>query len=366
MSRIGVTVGSDRAWAHRPASGWSHWKQRLCGIAVACCAGGVVGLAAAQGAPAVGDVPAPMGPPERSVAEWLVRLQQAARVPSFVGTFVVTSSTGAMSSARIWHVCEGDVEIERVEALSGVPRTIFRRNQSVVTFYPQSRLAVTDRRESGGVFPNLLTSSSTASMADHYAAKEQGESRVAGYDADVVYLKPQDELRYGYRIWSERSSGLVLKTQTLDRQGRVLEQSAFSELQLNAPLRAAKLTRMMERTDGYKVEKPRREPTTAAAEGWMLSSAVPGFSSQNCYRHTAHQSGSMVQWIFSDGLATVSLFLEPYDAQRHGGEGNAAMGATHTLTKRLPDASGSWWVTAVGEVPPATLKALVSRLQRKP
>ena len=210
MSRIGVTVGSDRAWAHRPASGWSLWKQRLCGIAVACCAGGVVGLAAAQGAPAVGDVPAPMGPPERSVAEWLVRLQQAARVPSFVGTFVVTSSTGAMSSARIWHVCEGDVEIERVEALSGVPRTIFRRNQSVVTFYPQSRLAVTDRRESGGVFPNLLTSSSTASMADHYAAKEQGESRVAGYDADVVYLKPQDELRYGYRIWSERSSGLVL------------------------------------------------------------------------------------------------------------------------------------------------------------
>ena len=175
-------------------------------------------------------------------------------------------------------MCEGDVEIERVEALSGVPRTIFRRNQSVVTFYPQSRLAVTDRRESGGVFPNLLTSSSTASMADHYAAKEQGESRVAGYDADVVYLKPQDELRYGYRIWSERSSGLVLKTQTLDRQGRVLEQSAFSELQLNAPLRAAKLTRMMERTDGYKVEKPRREPTTAAAEGWMLSSAVPGFN----------------------------------------------------------------------------------------
>jgi sigma-E factor negative regulatory protein RseB len=326
----------------------------------------MLSLAAAQGAPAAGDASSSMGPPERSVAEWLVRLQQAARVPSFVGTFVVTSATGAMSSARIWHVCEGDVEVERVEALSGVPRTIFRRNQSVVTFYPQTRLAVTDQREPGGAFPNLLTASSSASMTDHYAARELGQSRVAGYDTDVVYLKPRDDLRYGYRIWSERNSGLVLKTQTLDGHGRVLEQSAFSELQLNTPLQAAKLTRLMERTEGYKVEKPRRVQTTADAEGWALSSNLAGFSTQNCYRHNANQNGSMVQWIFSDGLATVSLFIEPFDASRHANEGAAAMGATHTLTKRLPDAVGAWWVTAVGEVPPATLKALVSRLHRKP
>lgn len=328
----------------------------------------MVGIAMAQAAPvAAPDTPAArMGPPERSVAEWLVRLEQASRIPSFIGTFVVTSATGAMSSARIWHVCEGDVQIERVEALSGVPRTIFRRNQSVVTFFPQARVAVADQRDAGGAFPNLLTSSSSASMADHYAAKEMGQSRVAGFDADVVYLKPRDELRYGYRIWSERNTGLVLKTQTLDVKGRVLEQSAFSELQLNTPVQAVKLTRMMERTEGYKVEKPHRTPTSAAAEGWTVSGEVPGFSSQSCYRHGTDTSGSVVQWIFSDGLATVSLFMEPFDARRHPREGVVAMGATHTLTQRLPDASGAWWVTAVGEVPPATLRALVSRLQRKP
>ena len=349
-----------------PLSRWSGWKQRLRGVAVACCAIGVVGLATAQGAPTAGDAPASMGPPERSVAEWLVRLEQASRVPSFIGTFVVTSATGAMSSARIWHVCEGNVQVERVEALSGIPRTIFRRNQSVVTFYPQARVAITDQRDAGGAFPNLLTSNSSASMAEHYAARELGESRVAGFDADVVYLKPRDEFRYGYRIWSERNTGLVIKTQTVDGKGRVLEQSAFSELQLNAPVQAVKLTRMMERTDGYKVEKPRRVATTAAAEGWVLSGEVPGFRSQSCYRHDADQSAAMVQWIFSDGLATVSLFMEPFDAGRHASEGTVAMGATHTMTKRLPGANGPWWVTAVGEVPPATLKALVSRLQRKP
>ena len=307
-----------------------------------------------------------MGPPERSVAEWLVRLQQAARVPSFMGTFVVTSSTGAMSSARIWHVCEGSVQVERVEALSGVPRTILRRNQSVVTFYPQTRIAITDQRESGGGFPNLLVSSRSASVVDHYAAKELGQSRVAGFDADVVMFQPRDDLRYGYRIWSERNTGLVLKTQTLDGNGRVLEQSAFSELQLNTPLQAAKLSRMMDRTEGYAVQKPARVATTAAREGWAMSGEVPGYHSLSCYRHATEKNAAMVQWLFSDGLATVSLFLEPFDPRRHASEGVAAMGATHTLTKRLPDANGAWWVTAVGEVPPAALKALVSRLERKP
>lgn len=341
-------------------------RRRLRAMALVCCAGGMVSLAAGQGVPAAGDAPAPMGPPQRSVAEWLVRLQQASRVPSFVGTFVVTASTGAMSSARIWHACEGDLQVERVEALSGVPRSIFRRNQSVMTFYPQARIAIADQRDAGGAFPNLLTSSSSASMVNHYAAKELGQSRVAGFDTDVVYLKPRDDLRYGYRIWSERHTGLVLKTQTVDGTGKVLEQSAFSELQLNAPVQAVKLSRMMERTEGYKVQKPRRVATTAAAEGWALSSQVPGFSAQGCYRHAADQVSTMVQWVFSDGLATVSLFLEPFDAGRHASEGVIAIGATHTMTKRLFEPNGPWWVTAVGEVPPATLKALVSRLQRTP
>lgn len=364
MNRVGVSVRG--APGHGPLSRFSGWKRRLRSAAMVCCTIGMVNLAVAQAVPSAGDAPSPMGPHERSVGEWLVRLQQASRVPSFVGTFVVTSATGAMSSARIWHVCEGDVQLERIEALSGIPRSIFRRNQSVVTFYPQARVAITDQRDAGGAFPNLLTANSSASIADHYVAKELGQSRVAGFDADVVYLKPRDDLRYGYRIWSERNTGLVIKTQTVDAKGAVLEQSAFSELQLNARVPAVKLTRMMERTEGYKVEKPSRVATTPAAEGWALSSEVPGFRSQSCYRHTADQSSGMVQWVFSDGLATVSLFMEPFDAHRHTAEGVAAMGATHTMTKRLPDAQGPWWVTAVGEVPPGTLKALASRLQRKP
>lgn len=328
----------------------------------------IAGLACAQdGQFGPGGGKQLVGPPERSVAEWLVRLQQASRLPGYAGTFVVSSSSGALSSARIWHACEGDTQIERVESLTGAPRLTYRRNESVVTFFPQARLVRNERRESSGVFPTLLQSSEEFETADFYSARQLGNGRVAGFDADIVLLSPRDDMRFGYRIWSEKRTGLVVKTQTLDATGRVLEQAAFSELQLDAPVKLEKLKQMMDSTEGYRVEKTSKIKTTAAAEGWQMKSPVAGFSPLSCYKRPPSAPSQMVQWIFSDGLATVSLFMEPFSRERHVREGQWVMGATHTLTKRLADKENSseWWVTAVGEVPEQTLKAFADNLERK-
>jgi sigma-E factor negative regulatory protein RseB len=341
------------------------WTRLARRAAVAWCASGAVSLVGAQIVP--GAPVRSVGPPERSVAEWLVRVQQAARIPSYVGTFVVSSASGAMSSARIWHACEGDAQLERVDALSGAPRSTFRRNDSVTTFLPQARTVRLEQREQGGEFPSLLVPGKDFSTADYYQARQLGQGRVAGFDADIVQLDPRDGLRFGYRIWSEKRTGLVVKTQTLDDAGRVLEQAAFSELQLDAPVQAAKLRQMMSDTEGYRVERVERTKTTPEAEGWALPSAVAGFKPQNCYRQSsAAAPRPMVQWIFSDGLATVSLFLEPFNAKRHAREGVSAMGATHTLTRRIVGRDEQWWVTAVGEVPAVTLKAFADGLERRP
>ncbi len=307
----------------------------------------------------VGDV----APAERSIGDWLMRMHEASRKRAYIGTFVVTSE-GNLASARIWHVCDGDQQMERVESLTGPPRSTFRRNDNVVTFFPEAKVARIERRESLGLFPNLLTAADS-SIAEFYAARQIGMDRVAGFEADVVQLKPKDQLRYGYRVWSERKSGLVVKLQTLDGEGRVLEQAAFSELQLDAPVKMDKLSQMMGRTAGYRTEKLELVQTNAAAEGWVLRVPVAGFKSMSCLKRPAgggaQQPQGTIQWIFSDGLASVSLFLEAYDAQFHTKEGAMSMGATHSLTKRLND----WWLTAVGEVPAQTLNAFVQALERK-
>ena len=304
---------------------------------------------------------------ELSISEWLTRMHAASRRRNYIGTFVVSSGAN-MSSAKIWHVCDGDLQVERVESLSGDPRSTFRRNDQVITFLPQTRVAIAEKRESLGLFPELLRATDP-SIAQFYSAQEGGSERVAGHDADIVQLQAKDSLRFGYRIWSGKSSGMLMKVQTLDVDGSVLEQSAFSELQMDAPVSVSKLMRMMDNTDGYRVDRPALIKTTAAAEGWAMKNPVAGFRSISCHKRPvaggdpAKSTGTM-QWVFSDGLASVSLFVEAFDARRHKVEGVMAMGATHALTRRMGDKSGEWWLTVIGEVPRNTLAAFAQGLER--
>lgn len=296
---------------------------------------------------------------------WLLRVHEASKHRAYTGTFVV-SAGGNLASARIWHVCDGSQQVERVEPLSGIPRATYRRNDQVVTLYPSSKIAVLETRESLGLFPALLKSAD-ANIGEFYQFKALGSERVAGYETDAVALIPKDSWRYGYRVWSEKRSGLVLQLQTLDTQGRIVEQSAFSELQLDAPVQMAQLVKQMENTAGYRLSRPAMHSVTPESQGWTLAVPVPGFRSVGCFNRALGAGGAgdvpgAMQWIFTDGLATLSLFVEPFDGRRHQRQGATEMGgATNIVTRKL----GVWWTTAVGEAPPATLSAFVFALERK-
>ena len=334
-------------------------RRRLSKGMLAVWAAGAMTLAAFHAAASPNRVadPRPGNGRERTVSEWLARMHDATRQRCYIGTFVVSSSSGSMSTARIWHACDGQRQVERIETLSGEKRSTFRRDDEVLTFIPEAKMVRSERREALGLFPDVLKPDENT-IPEFYTARRVGGDRVAGYDADIVQVLPKDGLRFGYRIWSEKKSGLLVKLQTLDESGRVLEQAAFSELQLDAPLRMDRLTQMMAVPDGWRVEKAEAVKTSAAAEGWGLRQPISGFKPMNCYKRPDE---GVLQWIFSDGLASVSLFVESYDRQRHVQEGLFASGATHTLTRRVQD----WWVTAVGEVPPQTLRAFALSLERR-
>jgi sigma-E factor negative regulatory protein RseB len=344
-----------------------------------------IGLLAAAVAPAAGQTPlAPASlvstgggkvqpevkSGERDIHQWLARMHDASRKRSYVGTFVVSSADGSMASSRIWHVCDGEQQVERIESLTGTPRSVFRRNDQVITFLPQSRIAKIERRDSLDMFHNLGRPGKS-DIATHYTARQVGEERVAGFDADVVLLQPRDALRFGYKVWSEKKTGLVITLQTLAPDGKVLEQAAFSELDMEAPIKVEKLAQLMAKTAGYKVVKPELVRTTAIHEGWQLKTDVAGFQPVGCYKRPLPQETKLpqgtptdhnVQWTFSDGLATVSLFVEAFDAQRHTHEREMAMGATQMIMKRV---GSDWWLTAVGEVPLPTLRLFAQSLERR-
>ncbi|MCW7541805.1 MucB/RseB C-terminal domain-containing protein [Aquabacterium sp. A7-Y] len=302
------------------------------------------------------------------VRNWLLRIHEAAQQRNFHGTFVV-SAGGQVVSSRIAHYCDGSNQYERIESLDGQMRRVFRHNDLVATLWPGSRLAVLEHRETLSTFPALLHSDGDR-LSDLYEVRRQGDDRVAGHEAEVLLVRPRDAYRWGYRLWAERASGLLLRAEVLGGQEDVLESSAFSDVAIGVKPQPESVTQPMKRLEGYRVDRPALTKTGYEQEGWVYRQKPPGFQHVNSVKReldaqTAGRPGEparqLLQTIFSDGLAHVSIFVEPYDANRHRAEVLMSMGATQTLTRRYRD----WWVTAVGEVPPTTLRLFVQGLERK-
>lgn len=308
----------------------------------------------------------------REARHWLSRIHKAAEQYNFHGTFVV-SAGGGVASSRIAHYCEGRNQFERIESLDGLKRQVYRHNDVVHSLWPHRRLAVVETRQAMSQFPALL-SEGAERIVQHYDVRSLGAGRVAGHDANVLLLQPKDAYRFGYRLWAEKVTGLLLRAEVFDEREVVLEASAFSELTLNVKPRAELVIQAMKRLDGYRVQRLAFQETELAREGWTLRHPPPGFRAVSSVRRVmaafdaeptppgpaaADAAGAAVQAIFSDGLTHVSVFIEPFDPGVHRREVLTAVGATQTLVRR----KGDWWVTVVGDVPVVTLRAFAGALE---
>ncbi len=308
----------------------------------------------------------------RDVRGWLMRIHEAASHRNFQGTFVVTGG-GVVSSARIAHFCEGPSQFERSEALDGQARHVYRYNDVVTTLWPAAKTAMVEQRTLLAQFPALLQAGDDR-IADFYDVRTQGADRVAGRDADVLLVKPRDAWRYGYRLWADQASGLLLRADVIGERNEVLESSAFSDVTINVKPQPESVLQPMKKLDGYRVMRPVLTSTRLEAEGWAMRQAVPGFRQVSCVKRPmdgaaegkvdtpsqAENRPQVLQTIFSDGLTWVSLFIEPFDPRRHTRSMLASVGPTQTLMQQ----QGDWWVTVVGDVPPATLRMFAKGLER--
>lgn len=296
---------------------------------------------------------------------WLQRVHQAATQRSYQGTLVVTSG-GSISSSRLTHVSDGPNAYERVDVLDGQPRKVLRHNEQVLTLWPGSRTARLEQREPIQPFP-ALQAGSDEHLFDRYDLVAEGSGRLAGHEASVYLLRPRDASRFAQRVWSERSTGLLLRTDVLAPDGRVLETSAFSEVTLGTRNKPDSIQATLRSLEGWQVTKAVHHRTTLEAQGWQVKEPMPGFRRTSCVKRRLDNgsdkvpgdAADVVQAIFTDGLTHVSLFIEPARADR-ARNGGAATGATHTWMQT----AGGYQVTVMGDVPLATLKQFAAALER--
>lgn len=296
---------------------------------------------------------------------WLQRMHAAASQLNYQGTLVV-SAGGSMSSSRLAHYCEGQQYFERVDMLDGQPRRVYRHNEQVLTLWPAAKVARVEQRDSVALFPAVL-SGSEDQLLERYDMLAEGGDRVAGLEAAVFLLRPKDAHRFAQRLWADRASGLLLRADVLAPDGRVLEAAAFTDVSIGVKAQPESVLVPMKSLDGYRVLRSAPQRTGLEAEGWRLTPPVAGFKQISCVKRgmatatdvDANVQTNVLQTIFSDGLTHVSVFIEPYRADRHR-PGTAAFGATHTLMQL----HGPNWITVMGDVPTATLKKFAAALER--
>ncbi len=304
---------------------------------------------------------------------WFLRMQAAAARSNFTGSLVV-SSGGVASSSRVTHYAVDGQVYEMLEAMDGRAHRVLRHNDRVHMLWPQSQLAVIEKREVLGAWSTTPLAVDAFAL-ENYELRREGVARVAGREAVMLWLQPRDTLRYAQRFWADRETALMLRADVLALPAptpgapgsvqpgsppaavgwQVLESTAFSALELGVPARPQTVLQAMQPPAGYRVTRPQQQVTTLDAQGWALVRPVKGFRLAGSVLRGIENAGRrspVLHAVFTDGLALVSLFVEKYDEQLHRGESHNQQGATSSVALRR----GEHWFTVVGGVPSATLE----------
>jgi len=287
---------------------------------------------------------------------WLRKIQDAAQKLSYSGTFVYQSA-GRSETSRITRFVEAGGDIEKLEVMDGVPREIVRTKDTVRCYLPGARVVKVDRRTERG-FPALLPERISA-VARNYDITLGETRRIAGYDCQAVVLTPKDNLRYGYRLYADNASGMLLRAVTFDASGEQIEQFMFTQLVIGGVTRDMVKPRHASRN--WRVEDAEAAP--ARANGWGLSSELPGFQKVVELKRRLSDSRPAAQMVYSDGLAAVSVFIESVEGRLEPVRpGMASMGAIHMYTREV----ANHVVTVVGEAPAASVQRIANAVEYRP
>ena len=312
----------------------------------------------ALGAALAADV-APSAPvaPVEAVA-LLNRIQQAAQRQNYVGTFVHQQGSQVQSS-RVTHVVDRSGEHEKLELMDGQAREFIRNNDDVRCYMPDSKLVLIEKRARYDTFPALLTSA-PIDIDQYYRLSLEGVDRIAGRNAQLVVLEARDKQRYGYRLWFDKDSYLLLKAQTINEKGLPIEQVAFTNVTIGGTIEASRVKPTATSTEGWRTETNRMVPVDLAQAGWSVTQPVAGFRKVMEVRRAFGGREDIGQMVFSDGLAAISIFIEP--AEPHdASEGVASKGPINVVSER----HGDFWLTVVGDAPAGAVRDMARQIVYK-
>ena len=290
---------------------------------------------------------------------WLKKMAGASRQMNYQGTFVYRHGNQTETSRIVHYVNQAGGEFERMETLDGPSREIIRTNDQVVCYLPESKTVIIEKRGKRR-FPALLPEQLTG-VADNYTVKATQMDRVAGHDCQVIQLIPRDKMRYGHHFCADSTSGLLLRARTFNEKNEPLESFGFTQLRMGGSFNRDDVrSRYASKSRDWRVDHSQFAIAEAPGEtGWVLTQQPAGFKKMTeLTRSFAGRSAKVSHIVFSDGLAAVSVFIEPLPKSR-ALRSLSHQGAVNIYTRTVSD----HMVTVLGEAPAATVMQIANSLE---
>ncbi len=291
---------------------------------------------------------------------WLAlqKTAYAARELNYQGVFVYQNGKQARS-VQITHVSNNGQEMTRNVVLdnsvqAAQPREVYSQGKDIVIFHPKNETknvstTVIEKRRGQNLFPAMLPTDLQALKAN-YNTRVLATEMIAGRGAQVIELIPNDAFRYSYKIWADAEFGLLLKMTLQDSKKQTLEQFEFTQLSM---LNSQDVNWFQPKID---VKKSYVTEDVAAVNhvdtNWIVAELPTGYVKvDHVTLNLPGKSAPVDQMIFSDGIASVSLFIEPIAKGMRPKMGHMLIGSTNICANVID----GYQITVVGEVPEATV-----------
>ncbi|MBS4098485.1 MAG: MucB/RseB C-terminal domain-containing protein [Sulfuricella sp.] len=282
---------------------------------------------------------------------WLGKIVTAAHQQSYAGTYIHQVGN-RVETFKVVHTRDEWGEHEKLEMLDGMPREVVRNNDEVLCFESDDKNVVVEKRKPRNTFPTLF-SGNAAPITENYTVKLGDTGRVSGILCQNVLLDPKDNYRYRHKLCADSSSGILLRISTLNDNGDVVAQTAFTQVTIGGKIDKEQLKPKL---TGKKVVIATDRPTLSNIQNvdpnWNVTALPPGFTRTMAFkRNLPGKEQPVSQLVFSDGMASVSVFIEPLSGNAKPMQGLSSQGGINVFAKPVENHQ----VTVLGEVPSATV-----------
>ncbi|MDE2051178.1 MAG: MucB/RseB C-terminal domain-containing protein [Gammaproteobacteria bacterium] len=298
-------------------------------------------------------------------AKWLERMNHALTTLNYDGTFAHWEG-GKVEMLRIIHRVEDGTVSERLVSLDGSGREFIRTGASLACYLPDKHVVLVERTPAKvsllGGFPAI-----DAQTARFYDIKEVARMRFNRRSTHLITVMPRDQYRYGYRLWIDDSTAMPMKTQLCDARGDVIEQIVFANLKVRSRIPDSAFRPGISTTGFQWLRNDSPALNDGAAHHgtvWNAGRLPPGFRMTVRAAQTMPGSpGPVDHLVFSDGLASVSVFVETHVETTSSG-GAPVMESAHVGSSyAFSTVVDGHKVTAVGEVPAQTVRFIADSVK---